>query len=99
MAKYSNVVEYNVVTNVDTSGITKLQNELVKLKQSLKFDKDSFSTLGFDNARIDQSIRKVNQLQNALTAAFNPKIGTLDLSKLNNSLQREHTNLQMIVKD
>ena len=36
MAKYSNVVEYNIVTDVDTSGITKLQNELTKLKQSLK---------------------------------------------------------------
>ena len=99
MAKYSNVVEYNIVTDVDTSGITKLQNELVKLKQSLKFDKDGFNNLGFNDTKIDQSIKKVNQLQNALTAAFNPKIGTLDLGKLNASLQKEHTNLQMIVKD
>ena len=36
MAKYSNVVEYNIVTDVDTSGIVKLQNELTKLKQLLK---------------------------------------------------------------
>ena len=99
MAKYSNVVEYNVVTDVDTSGIVKLQNELTKLKQSLKFDKNSFSQLGFDDAKIDKSIRKVNQLQTAITAAFNPKIGTIDLSKLNASLQKEHTSLQMIVKD
>ena len=99
MAKYSNVVEYNIVTDVDSSGIVKLQNELTKLKQSLKFDKTGFSQLGFDDAKIDRSIRKVNQLQSALTAAFNPKIGTLDLSKLNASLQKEHTSLQMIVKD
>lgn len=99
MAKYSNVVEYNIVTDVDSSGIVKLQNELTKLKQSLKFDKVGFSQLGFDDAKIDKSIKKVNQLQNALTAAFNPKIGTLDLSKLNASLQKEHTSLQMIVKD
>jgi len=99
MAKYSNVVEYNVVTNVDTSGITKLQNELTKLKQSLKFDKTGFNQLGFDDAKIEKSIQKVNQLQSAITAAFNPKIGTIDLSKLNTSLQKEHTSLQMIVKD
>jgi len=99
MAKYSNVVEYNIVTDVDTSGIIKLQNELTKLKQSLKFDKNNFNQLGFDDAKIDKSIHKVNQLQTALTAAFNPKIGTIDLSKLNASLQREHTSLQMIVKD
>ena len=99
MAKYSNVVEYNIVTDVDSSGIVKLQNELTKLKQSLKFDKVGFNQLGFDDAKIDKSIKKVNQLQNALTAAFNPKIGTVDLSKLNASLQKEHTSLQMIVKD
>ena len=99
MAKYSSTVEYNVVTNVDTSGIVKLQNELTKLKQSLKFDKSGFDQLGFDDAKIDKSIRKINQLQTAITAAFNPKIGTIDLSKLNASLQREHTSLQMIVKD
>lgn len=99
MAKYSNVVEYNIVTDVDSSGIVKLQNELTKLKQSLKFDKTGFNQLGFDDAKIDKSIRKVNQLQTAITAAFNPKIGTLDLSKLNASLQKEHTSLQMIVKD
>lgn len=97
MAKYSNVVEYSVITNVDSSGIIKLQNELTKLKQSLKFEK--FDMLGFDQTKIDQSIKKVNQLQTALTAAFNPKIGTLDLSRLNTSLQKEHTSLQMIVKD
>ena len=99
MAKYSNVVEYNIVTDVDSSGIVKLQNELTKLKQSLKFDKGSFNQLGFDDAKIDKSIRKVNQLQAAITAAFNPKIGTIDLGKLNASLQKEHTSLQMIVKD
>jgi hypothetical protein len=99
MAKYSNIVEYNIVTDVDTSGITKLQNELTKLKQSLKFDRDNFSKLGFDSIEIDKSIKKVNQLQRALTAAFNPKIGTLDLGRLNTSLQKEHTSLQMIVKD
>ena len=99
MAKYSNVVEYNIVTDVDTSGIVKLQNELTKLKQSLKFDKSGFSQLGFDDAKIEKSIQKVNQLQTAITAAFNPKIGTIDLSKLNASLQKEHTSLQMIVKD
>jgi len=99
MAKYSNVVEYNIVTDVDTSGIIKLQNELTKLKQSLKFDKSGFSQLGFDDAKIEKSIQKVNQLQTAIAAAFNPKIGTIDLSKLNASLQKEHTSLQMIVKD
>ena len=99
MAKYSNVVEYNIITDVDTSGITKLQNELTRLKQSLKFDGGAFSKLGLNNADVDKSIKKINQLQNALTAAFNPKIGTLDLSKLNTSLQREHSSLQMIVKD
>ena len=99
MAKYSNVVEYNIVTDVDTSGIVKLQNELTKLKQSLKFDSSSFAKLGFDDAKIERSIQKVNQLQTAITAAFNPKIGTIDLGKLNASLQKEHTSLQMIVKD
>lgn len=59
MAKYSNVVEYNIVTDVDTSGIIKLQNELTKLKQSLKFDKNGFSQLGFDDAKIENLFRRL----------------------------------------
>lgn len=99
MAKYSNVVEYSIITDVDTSGVTKLQNELTKLKQSLKNEPKSFNRLGLNPEDIDKSIQKINQLQTALTKAFNAKIGTLDLSKLNASLQQEHSSLQMIARD
>jgi chromosome segregation ATPase len=36
MAKYSSTVEYNVVTNIDTSGIVKLQNELTDQQEQLQ---------------------------------------------------------------
>ena len=92
-------MEYSIITDVDSSGIVKLQNELTKLKQAMTFDKNAFARMGFSEAEINRSITKVNQLQTAITQAFNPKIGSLDLSKLNASLQTHHTSLQGIAKE
>jgi len=47
-------------------------------------------------AEIKQSIKEINQLEVALKKAFNPKINSLDLTKLNTSLKMTDTNLQGI---
>lgn len=97
MAKYSNEIVYNVKTNLDASGITKLQSELTKLKQTL--ESSGTSKFGLKTSEIQKSIVEVNKLQTAITKAFNPKIGMLDLPKFNKILEQEHISLDKINKD
>lgn len=95
MAKYSNDVVYNIKTTLDASGVTQLRNELTKLKTTLTAN-DATKITGLHPAEIKQSIKEINQLEVALKKAFNPKINSLDLSKLNTSLRMTDTNLQGI---
>lgn len=49
--------------------------------------------------QVQKSITEVNKLQQAITKCFNPKIGTLDLTKLNTQLKQEKINLEKISSD
>ena len=90
MAKYSNTVEYQIKTNLDTAGITKLQTELSKLKQSMT---GLSNTKMFDNT---QALKDIDTVQKALQNAFNPKLGMLSTSAFTSELKAAGRSLQDI---
>ena len=70
MAKYSNTVEYNIKTTLDSSGIAKLQSQLTQLSAKINTTKNT-SLLG-DPKRALNDIELVSK---ALQKSFNPKLG------------------------
>ena len=97
MAKYSNQVTYDIKTTLDASGITKLRSELSKLNQDVATI--GKSQWGLKDSEIQRTINQVNRLQRAITECFNPKIGMLDLSKFNKTLEQEKALLGTINAD
>ena len=77
MAKYSNTVEYNIRTTLDSSGIAKLQAELTQLQNHV-------AQLGakelMPSTQVSKTLGQIKQIQTALTQAFNPKLGMLNSS-------------------
>lgn len=77
MAKYSNTVEYNIRTTLDNSGISKLQSELTQLQNKI-------NVMGAKKLIPQESVNKtladITKVKNALTQAFNPKLGMLNTS-------------------
>lgn len=84
ISKYSNTVEYNLKTTLDASGLTKLQSELNSLTMQLQ--KISNQELISDENKT-KSLKTIQTVQKALTQAFNPKLGMLDLTKFQRSLE------------
>lgn len=84
ISKYSNTVEYNLKTTLDASGLTKLQSELNSLTMQLQ--KMSNQELISDESKA-KSLKTIQTVQKALTQAFNPKLGMLDLTKFQRSLE------------
>ena len=82
--KYSNSIEYNISTKLDKSGITQLKNEL----QSLELILHKRSNKGLiDEKEFSHSLEQIRGLESALTEAFNPSLGMINLSKLNAGLK------------
>lgn len=85
MAKYSNTVEYNIKTTLDQTGLTQLQTQIRQVESHLR-------TLQTNELipkhQATQAIQTINQVQAALTKAFNPRLGILDnkalIGNLNN---------------
>lgn len=84
MAKYSNTVEYNISTKLDSSGLTKLQTEIQKIELSLQ--KNANRGL-LSSSEVEKARTQLEGLGTALTKAFNPSLGTLDLTKLQSNLK------------
>lgn len=84
MSKYSQTIEYNLKTSLDSSGITKLQQELTKTARVLRSmsDKQLISTKD-----VNSSLANIEKLNKALTKAFNPTTGMLNTQELTKSLQ------------
>lgn len=81
MAKYSSTVEYNIKTNLDASGLQKLQAQLTNVTNSLK------SRGGKSGLDFKKEIAEVETLKRELDKAFNAKLGTLNLNQLNSQLK------------
>lgn len=84
MAKYSNTVEYNISTKLDSSGLTKLQTEIQKIELSLQ--KNANRGL-LSSSEVEKARTQLEGLGTALTKAFNPSLGMLDLTKLQSNLK------------
>ena len=83
MAKYSNTIEYNISTKLDSKGLTQLQQQLKQIEISLqKMDNAGSLSSKFADART-----QIKGLGNALSEAFNPSLGMVDLAKFNTALK------------
>ena len=78
MAKYSNTIEYNINTKLDSSGLTKLQAQIKQLENSMQ--QMSNRNL-IDEEQVRSARTQLEGLNTALTNSFNSSLGILDLSK------------------
>lgn len=83
ITKYSNTVEYQIRTTLDSSGIAKLKAELNSLQQSLIGDRAKGI---IPQSAFDKTLADIKRVDEALTKAFNGKLGMLDLKKFNSEL-------------
>lgn len=89
--KYSNTVEYNIKTSLDSKGLTQLKSEL----QGLELKLQNMGNKGFlDEKTFVEARNQIQGLGQALTDAFNPSLGMLDLSKLNQELKNNDVTAQ-----
>lgn len=82
--KYSNTVEYNISTKLDASGLTKMQAEIQKIE--LMLQKNANRGL-LSSGEVEKARTQLENLGTALTKAFDPSLGTLNLEKLQTSLK------------
>lgn len=90
MAKYSNVVSYNIQTTLDASGIAKLQAEIRNVETELQ--RMANQNLISDRSLSDAS-RKLKQLRTLISSAFNSNLGMLDITKFTNGLKSANLSL------
>lgn len=90
MAKYSNVVSYNIQTTLDASGIAKLQAEIrnVELELQKLASQDLISNKAMSDAQ-----SKISQLRTMISSSFNANLGMLDMTKFSKQLQSSKTSL------
>lgn len=83
ISKYSNTVEYNLRTKVDTSGVIQLQRQFASLNTEIA--KLSSQKL-IDDKQIAQARSAIDKIQTALSSSFNSTLGVFDLSRFQKSL-------------
>ena len=88
--KYSNSIEYNISTKLDSSGLTKLQTQIREVELSLQ----KMSNAGKFEPTIEKAKHELEGLNKALTNAFNPSLGILDLSKFRAELAAGKVDLE-----
>ena len=91
MAKYSNTVEYNIKTNLDASGIARLNTQLRQVEAELQ----RLQGRGvLSDSQIKKDLANINQIKTALSTAFNPNLGMLDTKKFISGLTAGGKTLQ-----
>ena len=83
--KYSNTVEYNISTKLDSSGLTKLQSQIKQLENSMQ-QMANRELLNSD--KVQAAKTQLEGLNTALTNSFNSSLGILDLSKFRAELDK-----------
>lgn len=89
--KYSNTIEYNISTKLDSSGLTELQSQIKQLENSMQqlANKEFLNSDKVQNAR-----SQLEGLNTALTNSFNSSLGILDLSKFRAELDSSGVSAQ-----
>lgn len=95
MSKFSNTIEYSLKTTLDSTGITKLQNELRNTENEIR-RLHSLELLGSNQTK--EAIAQIKTIENALTKAFNPSLGMLDSKKLGEQLKAANLSIQGMYK-
>lgn len=88
--KYSNSIEYNISTKFDSSGLTKLQTQIREVELSLQ----KMSNAGNFAPTIEKARNSLQGLNKALTNAFNPSLGIIDISKFRAELAKGKVDLE-----
>lgn len=87
--KYSNSIEYNISTKFDSSGITKLKSELAQVELKLQNMGNKNQLFKFDEYRA-----QIQGLGDALTEAFNPSLGIINLQQFKTALKENQVTAQ-----
>ena len=80
MSKYSNTIEYKLKTSADLKGIQDLQKSLTQVTNVLENMQQGLK--GPQLTGLQDSVARVQQLQDALTKTFNPKMGMINGEQL-----------------
>lgn len=84
MSKFSNTIEYNIKTNLDASGLNKLQQQINIVSES--FSKLAKKNQLYSSEEYNADIQRLSKVQKALSTSFNNDLNVLDISKFSASL-------------
>ena len=84
MSKFSNTIEYNIKTNLDASGLNKLQQQLNAVSES--FSKLNKNSSIYSSEAYNADIQKISKIQKALAQSFNSNLNVLDLNKFSKGI-------------
>lgn len=84
MSKFSNTIEYNIKTNLDASGLNKLQQQLNAVSES--FSKMLKNNQLYSPAEYNADIQRISKIQKALAQSFNNNLNVLDVSSFTKNL-------------
>lgn len=94
IAKYSSTIEYNLKTTLDSSGITKLQQEIAQLEVQLTrlSSRKLISDSDFNSAQT-----QIKALKTAISKSYNSKLGLIDWTSFNSSFKTAKGNVQDLI--
>ena len=102
MATRAGDITFGVGFQVDKSGLQQVQQQLQQLQSGLK----TTDIMKINNSSLQEAIQQLTKIQstaqdvqNAMTKAFNPKIGSLNLSKFQSELKTAGHSIESIYKD
>ena len=83
MSKFSNTIEYNLRTTLDSSGINKLKGELSAVMMQLdRLGKRSL----LDDSKVKEAQGQINKVSEALSKAMNPSTGLININSFKKEL-------------
>lgn len=83
ISKFSNTVQYNLKTTLDSSGLTKLQSQIRQTQNELT----KMQSMGLiSDKQVSDAKAQLTGLQSALSKSFNTKLGMLDMSAFQKNL-------------
>ncbi len=85
ISKYSSTIEYNLKTTLDSSGITKLQQEIKQTE--LELQRMSSQEL-LSSSQVSKAQTQINALKTAISKSYNGKLGLIDWSKFNSEFTK-----------
>lgn len=98
MAKYSNEVIYNIKTTLDSSGITKLQNQLTSLQTKMQSTLMGKGTSAYSSDALKKDIQNIEKLKGIISNSFNAKTGMFDLNAFNKNFTTSGLKAQELAK-